>query len=354
MLQTSSEYTTRCYRPEDEPAVLELLKLSLGESAVLPRTPALWRWKHQTSPFGPSYVRVACTEDGCIVGVRAFMRWEFQIGGRNIRAVRAVDTATHPDYQRRGIFASLTSQVVNDVSRDGADLIFNTPNFYSLPGYLKLGWQRVAKVQLMIRVMNFSRFALGLAMYGLGRQPESSELGQVAFFRVEPTPVAALLERRDVVEKLLEQDWTVSRQSNHIVTTRTWEYLRWRYADHPTIPYWAMTIEDGSGLRGVAICRTNIRFGLKEIILCELLLRQTGQDAGRELLDRLRTSVKADYLIAHFSSGSAYRRLLKNNGFRIVPRQGIEFTARILADDLPRDPLCFDSWALTMGDLELF
>ena len=135
MLQTANAYSTRSYRPEDESQILELLKLSLGESPLLQRTPDMWQWKHRNNHFGPSFVRVACDEDGMLVGMRAFMRWKFQVEGRPVRAVRAVDTATHPDYRRMGIFANLTRQVVEDSTENGVDLIFNTPNGSSLPSY---------------------------------------------------------------------------------------------------------------------------------------------------------------------------------------------------------------------------
>ena len=352
--QTALVYTTRGYRPEDEAEVLELLKLSLGESPVLQRTPALWQWKHQNSPFGPSYVRVACNETGLLVGMRAFMRWEFQIEGLKVRAVRAVDTATHPDYRRMGIFANLTSQVVDDTREDGVDLIFNTPNSFSLPGYLKLGWQRAASVQPMVKVLNYPRFAFGLARHGLKLRSSPPSWDMMEFFREEPTPVATILERREAVEQLLNQDGAANEQSGRFGTHRSWDYLRWRYADHPTIPYWAVSIDDDSGLLGCAIYRTNVRFGLKEVVLCELLVSQAGQDVGRKLLNRLRAALKADYLIAHFPNGSAHRHILKEGGFRVISKRGIDFAVRPLAIDLPRDPLIFDNWSLTMGDLELF
>jgi GNAT superfamily N-acetyltransferase len=369
MAQTALAYTARKFRPDDEAAVLDLLKLSLGESPVLQRTPDLWRWKHPNNHFGPSYVRVAGGEAGLLVGMRAFMRWEFEIEGRPVRAVRAVDTATHPDYRRLGIFAALTHQVVEEAREDGVDLIFNTPNRYSLPGYLKMGWHLVASVQPMVRVLNYPRFVFGLARhgltrYGLGRygsmlqsQPPGRDRTEFLkeFFKEEPAPVATLLERPDAVRQLLiGQGGGADGTPGGIGTRRSWDYLRWRYADHPTIPYWTVVIEDGSGILGCAIYRTNVRFGLREAVLCELLLSQTGRGVGRELLRRLRATLDADYLIGHFSQGSYQHRLLKEGGFRAISRRGIDFAVRPLGGDLPRDPLQFNNWSLSMGDLELF
>ena len=138
------------------------------ESTTLPLTPNHWRWKHLSNPFGPSYVRVACDESGQVVGMRAFMRWEFMMRDRLVKAVRAVDTATHPGHRRMGDFSALTKQVIEDVQSDGVDFIFNTPNQEVLQGYLKLGWRHVTKVHPLIKVLNDPVFAMGLMRSRLG------------------------------------------------------------------------------------------------------------------------------------------------------------------------------------------
>ena len=86
---------------EDIPGIIFLLKVSLGEG-LIPKSEALWRWKHVDNPFGASPVWLA-EEDGKIVGVRAFMRWKYTDGMRVYNALRAVDTVTQPHYQRKRI-----------------------------------------------------------------------------------------------------------------------------------------------------------------------------------------------------------------------------------------------------------
>ena len=94
--------------PDDRPAIIELCRASLGWGDD-PRFEQLFSWKHDQNAFGPSYMWVA-TDGDRIVGLRAFMRWEFVRGGDVLRAVRAVDTATHPDYQGKGLFTAMTMQ----------------------------------------------------------------------------------------------------------------------------------------------------------------------------------------------------------------------------------------------------
>ncbi|MET1012133.1 MAG: GNAT family N-acetyltransferase, partial [Actinomycetota bacterium] len=101
----------RPYEDADEARVLRLLDDALGGGPAGRRTVDLFRWKHVDNPFGRSMMLVA-ESDGRIVGLRAFMRWRFLSGSRLLSAVRAVDTATHPDYQGRGIFSKLTREAL--------------------------------------------------------------------------------------------------------------------------------------------------------------------------------------------------------------------------------------------------
>ena len=133
----------------DREEVLALLGRSLGSDGD-PRYPALFAWKHDENVFGPSPMWVA-TDAGRVVAFRAFMRWEFERGGRRLRAVRAVDTATDPDYQGKGLFTRLTMLGLDEMRADGVDFVFNTPNSQSRPGYMKMGWREVGHVPAAVR-----------------------------------------------------------------------------------------------------------------------------------------------------------------------------------------------------------
>src|SRR5437588_8597230 len=143
-------YEVRPYQDQDETQVLALLAASLGGGPAGRRPAEFFRWKHFRNPFGRSLMLVA-EADGHIVGLRAFMRWTFVAGDSVVRAARAVDTATHPAHQGRGIFSHLTLRAIDVLRADGTQLIFNTPNEKSLPGYLKMGWSAVGVVPVRLR-----------------------------------------------------------------------------------------------------------------------------------------------------------------------------------------------------------
>ena len=116
----------RQVKQEDTNSIIVLLQASLGES-LLKKSAEIWNFKHVINPFGESTVLLA-EEYSQILGVRAFMTWRWQMGTQVWNAYRAVDTATHPNHQGKGIFKKLTLQALEVVKQKGDCFIFNTPN----------------------------------------------------------------------------------------------------------------------------------------------------------------------------------------------------------------------------------
>ncbi len=344
------QYTFGPYAEMDTGQVLALMEAALGAGPAGRRDRAGWDWKHLRSPFGGSYVRLArAQENDAVVGLRAFMRWQFKLDGRAVNAVRAVDTATHPQHRRRGLFEQLTKQMLEEMRADGVDLVFNTPNRFSMPGYLKMGWRHVGVIRPLVKVINYPRFIAGLIRYKLGRQAAHQTARGSQWDAIEP----ASESRLDVLETLLDQDkaW---QEAHRLTTNRSPAYLRWRYAQHPAATYGVITHQTGGRVEAAAIVRANSRFGLNEVMIEELLLSAPRADLVKRVIAQMVTHTNADYLIAVAPEGSVKRRLIAGSGFRSVPRYGMDFTALRLNQALAVDPYQLGGWALTLGDLEYF
>src|SRR5690242_5148995 len=159
-----------------------------------PRFEMLYRWKHEHNAFGPSPAWVAVDGDR-VAGIRVFMRWEFVVDGHVMRAVRAVDTATDPAYQGRGIFTRLTMHALEAVTAEGVDFVFNTPNDQSRPGYLKMGWEVVGKLPVMVRPCSLRGAAkIASARVPAERWSSASDAGDAAADVLADGAVASLLD----------------------------------------------------------------------------------------------------------------------------------------------------------------
>jgi hypothetical protein len=316
----------------DLPAILDLLAASLGRDDD-GRYADLYRWKHVENPFGPSPVWVA-DDAGRLAAVRVLMRWEFTEHGAVRRAVRAVDTATHPDYQGLGLFTRLTMHGVEQLRDEGVDFVFNTPNDQSRPGYLKMGWEVVGKLpaaMLPTGVGGMRRIAS--ARVPAERWSLPSEAGD---------PAADVLAHTDGVERLL-----ASQPANGALTTRrSAPFLTWRYAT-PLLGYRAIVAAGGVD-EGVAIVRVRRRGPAREAVLADVLVAGDDGRARRALIRRVRRAVDADYVMAIAAPARALA-----DGLVPLPALGPVLTWRRLATSRLHAPHR-DHWRVTLGDIELF
>lgn len=328
----------RPYLPQDEANVLRLLDTTLGGGPAGTRSPAYFRWKHFENPFGASILLVA-ERSGRIIGLRAFLRWRLRGSRRTVNAVRAVDTATHPEFQGSGVFSRLTRYALQHM-QGNVDMVFNTPNEDSLHGYLKLGWQVVGKVPISVRIKRPLRFVGGLIQRPGGSDRDSPPVNE---------ETAAEVLRGEDVRDLLEQ---VGASDVPLSTPRDLTYMRWRYADAPGLDYRAIREQGRRGLRGLAVFRVRRRGRLSETTLSEVVTRPDDRQAARRLLRRVRGAAAVDHVTAHFAAGSAAARIALSEGFIRIPG-GMLLVTNALQEITP-DPTELRSWNLSLGDLEVF
>lgn len=345
MTETDTRHLVREMTPADVPAVLELITASLAGGPTGERTAQFFAWKHQANPFGPSPALVA-EHDGRLVGLRMFLRWQFTARGRVVHAVRAVDTATHPDHQGQGIFRALTLQALDTVVAD-ADLVFNTPNTNSLPGYLKMGWQEVARVPIAIRLVRPIRFAHRV------RSVTSSAPGATA--ESSPCslpPASAAFDDVSALSTLID---TVAAQADQsrLATRLDVAYLRWRYADAPGLDYRVVTTQRAGRLTGMAFARPRRRGALTELTLSELLVDTSDARAAGRLLRAVAAQSGCDHVATHLAPGTPLAAAGLRAGYLTAPRSGMTLIANPRRPVAP-DPLRWVSWRLSLGDLEVF
>lgn len=140
-MSRSAEFRLAEATVSDIPAIVRLFETCLGDEGGVPSA-EFWTWKHVSNPFGTSPVLLAWDGER-LAGIRAFMKFRFESASRALTGYRAVDTATDPAYRGKGIFKTLTLQLIQHLAasaQNDSAFVFNTPNNQSLPGYLKMGW----------------------------------------------------------------------------------------------------------------------------------------------------------------------------------------------------------------------
>lgn len=294
----------------DIPGIVALLKISLGES-LMPKSESFWNWKHNDNPFGPSPVLVALENDE-IIGLRAFMRWEWRINDTIMKAVRAVDTATHPNHQGKGIFKKLTLAVVDECRSEGVHFIFNTPNAQSMPGYVKMGWMKLGKMRVQVS-----------PVFPLGSSADfSCHLHEI---------------NNHVAETIINK----CRTPFLMQTNYSSKYLQWRYGRNPNATYRALVLE------GAYLIIFRIKTGrVREFRVTDFFCVP---EAEREAASRLQN-------LARKAHSSVVTMATQSNPFFIHPslKIGPQVTVRNLNLSNFQNDINFTHWRPSLGDLELF
>ena len=307
---------------DDQAEAIALCGEVLGHEAGDDYAP-FFHWKHFENPFGQSPMWVA-VDEGRIVAVRVFLRWEFLRDGAVVRAVRAVDTATHPSHQGRGLFTALTLQGISELTDDGVGMVFNTPNDKSRPGYLKMGWQEIGRLAPVASV----RSLRGIVRAARSRVPASLQPVSMSV-GVEPTAWlhAGGLERAPQFRR--------SSAAGLLATPITREFIAWRFGSA------LQPCRVVEGDRAVVIVERRQRGEVTELV-CLLSF------GSPRAVDRLlrRTLRPADADIAIRLGAAAPLR-----GFLALPGVGPRLTCRMLrAEPAPALP----DWSLELGDVVLF
>ena len=309
------------------PEMISLLKASLGES-LMPKSEEFFLWKHEKNSFGRSKILIA-KDEGKIVGLRAFMHWSWANQEKSISAVRAVDTATDPAFQGKGIFSKLTMQAVEECKTEGVGMVFNSPNPISMKGYLKMGWVQAGKMPICIGPGSL-----------FPRTYDSNILNDTYY---KYPAAGAILQ--------LPKNWKLPFSSSHLVTPIDYEYLNWRYSNCPVIKYGAC-IESG---------RFGFVFRLKkinrfiELRICEAWTEENN-DAVKQAAHALKCLIKEIRPLMISCAPSP----LFAFGKKMLPgmygpfKKGPMTTVRPLAMNNLDNFTEFSRWQPSIGSLELF
>jgi len=304
----------------DIPEILRVLKASLGETSSK-KTEEIWRYKHLDNPFGKSLVLLAI-EDGTIIGVRAFMRWQWKKNNESYFCFRAVDTATHPSHQGKGVFKKLTLEAIERAKSDKNHFIFNTPNQQSLPGYLKMKWEIVDNIKVNIYPTFYQSW----------------------FSYFSPKLKDEISFREEDLHELCELSNEQKSLMGEFYTPKNIDYLNWRYQKNPMQSY---EIFKTKGIYLAAYVKQHKYF--KELRLSEVLVHKDYRKLAKTVVRNWGRKHSA-HIVSSAADLDFFSKLKVSGGF------GPALTVRNLnlSSKEYAELLKLDSFSYTLGDLELF
>jgi len=119
-------------------------------------------WLYQSNPDG-QVIGFDARDGENLVAHYACIPACASVGGKEVKVLLSLNTATHPDYQGRGLFTQLAERTYAAGADQGFDSVYGVANANSTPGFVrKLNFQLVGSLQAMVGIgalgINFRDF----------------------------------------------------------------------------------------------------------------------------------------------------------------------------------------------------
>lgn len=354
-------WTMREYQKGDEKRILEYQNKTMAPTDI--RSSDYWKWEYQDNPIGIKTIWVA--EDGdLLVGHYALMPLMMKVGTFTCLAAQSVDTFTHHEYRRLGIFVALAEKVYSLAAAKGISALYGFPSIAAYHGFVKkLDWIKVTSMDKMIKPLTLYSFIISSIRALLKNGPTQ-------LHRLIKNKIFSWKRERELwhiyssisVEQISSFDhqadelWSKIDKQQEIRIVKDSKYLNWRYIHKPNEPYSIFKVGHNNETLGYLVFQKRIDRGrlLNKCLLVDIISETNPQTISLLLLigSRIARSLKGDSITNWTSRGSFLNILLLGLGYSsigeliLIARQNRrEFDKRILHD--------VRKWFLMAGDTDI-
>ncbi|MBP6648655.1 MAG: GNAT family N-acetyltransferase [Bacteroidia bacterium] len=318
-------------------------------------------WEYHLNPDGQSIIFVA-EDQGKIVSQYLVLPRTYKIRDEKVKGSLSVNTLTHPNYRGKSLFPKLAELTYAKCRETEIAFTAGFPNPLSSPVFSgKLNFHSLGSVPFFVKPLRpFRSLRKYLNSSGTkrGKEPvlnfsDSAKAGALKISR---------FNLQDV--KKYEEFHSRFLRDKMNCAERSFDFLKWRYIDIPLRDYHLFKIESDKGIQAIVIVRSAELFGLKTMIIMELLYTNDADSkkAAGSLLSWLRNqsvSNAMDLMVIARQHSSAGKLRLFFHGFLPVPTnflpQPLEFILRIHSENVKKTGF-FDmkKWYLSFGDSDVF
>ncbi|GAB6195006.1 GNAT family N-acetyltransferase [Lysobacter xanthus] len=119
---------------------------------------AYLRWLYVDNPLGHA-IGFNAVDGDTLAAHYICTRARIRFDGRDVPALLSLNTATHPDYQGKGLFTRLADQTYEAAAAEGVALVYGVANANSTPGFVrKLGFSLVEPLESRVGLGPLGRF----------------------------------------------------------------------------------------------------------------------------------------------------------------------------------------------------
>jgi hypothetical protein len=296
--------------PEDIQIIPEFLNvLDVAHQHPLTSHMDTFLWKHRDNPSGPSIITYAVDVDnGKVIAMEALSPRKLLFQGQVYMGYESNDTATHPDYWRRGLFTSLLKLGTDIAIQRNASFLYGFPNLNSKQGFLKHNWRDTGAITVLVRPVHLVKVGFAFLKGRKAIRDFISDMKKGAITDIDDQLLPKDLEEYFKIRESWINLWTGYRDK---------PILKWRFLEHPVHCYRIISVE-----KGFAFVNLGNRGILRECKIVEAYFRANKNETRKtikNLLLQIKERFNPDMISTILTLGHPYYDAFIKAGFYKAP-----------------------------------
>ncbi len=268
------------------------------------------KWKYFDSPFGESICVVALTKDNEIAGEVTFGQYQYMLNDKVIKCLISYQTMVHPNHQKKGLFSSLTKEVLKIAKNKGIELVLNFPNKASYAPFEKLNFTPINHIENSVFFTKKISTLFNLLSL---KKPFNA------------TTINSISDKQLTLFNELKNTITPLKIKDILTPNRTPEFIKWRYFTYPLYDYRIINTT-----LGWAIIRLGKRGGLNEVQIMEIF---PNDEITISFMKKIRKTIISELspnlILFNLSTNHPIKPIIKKLGFYFLPHNISFFTYAI-------------------------
>jgi len=257
-----------------------------------------FQWKHYLNNKinNAPLIYLVFNENGQMIGANSFFSSKFMCNDEECLAVQSGDTMVIKEYRGKGLFKKIIQYAMNDLKNSGYKFIYGFANDNSYPGFERLGFSKLYKVNILYKIFNFKN----VFSSKLTKVPGGKYIGSIAncisnlqyIKRCEDYCISESKVMDDEVNAYMNKFL-----KGKIHQVKDTEVLSWKYEMKPEGNYKTMVVKKNGGIAGLFVVRVDIEKDSKYGSIMEYFLTE-GEDITKvfKALVNYCRSENLDYL----------------------------------------------------------
>ena len=144
------EYKKLDFKTDEELNLLVELQKAVYKERASSFNKSLFCFWYVDNPCG-GVISYNAIDNGKIVAHQSFVPELMEVDGRVVRCARSMAVVTHPDYQGKGLFSTLTNMAVEEARQQGYEFLYAITNGNSFPRFVKhCGFSSITRLNVKI------------------------------------------------------------------------------------------------------------------------------------------------------------------------------------------------------------